>query len=277
MTHLSGGVIVINMNKPLDISQLDTDGVRGLFFDIDDTFTTDGKITADAFNALWRLYDTGIIIVPITGRPAGWCDHIARMWPVTAVVGENGAFYFQMKNGRLVKQYLSQDIERKESLRKLEMIRKEVLQRYPQAALASDQSYREFDLAIDFCEDVLPLPREDVLDIYRIFKRHGAKAKISSIHVNGWFGNYTKFDGIHFFAEKELDCNLEEHQESFIFCGDSPNDEPLFHFFSNSVGVANVLEFKDLLEHMPRYLTPKRSGAGFAQLAAHLAIGLKKM
>ena len=32
----------------------------------------------------------GKLVIPITGRPAGWCDHIARMWPVDAVVGENG-------------------------------------------------------------------------------------------------------------------------------------------------------------------------------------------
>jgi len=66
----------------------------GIFFDIDDTITTGGRIPACAFDALWRLKERGMKVVPITGRPAGWCDHIARMWPVDGVVGENGAFYF---------------------------------------------------------------------------------------------------------------------------------------------------------------------------------------
>lgn len=60
----------------------------GIFFDIDDTFTTHGKIPATAFQALWELKKTGIKAVAITGRPGGWCDHIARMWPVDGVVGE---------------------------------------------------------------------------------------------------------------------------------------------------------------------------------------------
>src|SRR5262249_57511345 len=68
--------------------------IRGVLADIDDTITTDGKLTAAAYGALERLQAAGFRVVPITGRPAGWCDHIARMWPVDAVVGENRAFYF---------------------------------------------------------------------------------------------------------------------------------------------------------------------------------------
>src|SRR5262249_57039695 len=69
--------------------------IRGVFTDIDDTLTTDGKLTAAAYGALERLQAAGFLVVPITGRPAGWCDHIARMWPVHPVVGEDGAFYFR--------------------------------------------------------------------------------------------------------------------------------------------------------------------------------------
>ena len=66
--------------------------LSGIFFDIDDTFTTSGKIHSVAFQALWALKDSGLKVVPITGRPAGWCDHIARMWPVDGVIGENGPY-----------------------------------------------------------------------------------------------------------------------------------------------------------------------------------------
>ena len=64
--------------------------IRGVFCDIDDTLTTGGKLTAAAYAALEALQRAGLLVVPITGRPAGWCDQIARMWPVHAVVGENG-------------------------------------------------------------------------------------------------------------------------------------------------------------------------------------------
>src|SRR5580765_245362 len=66
--------------------------VRGVLTDIDDTLTTRGRLTSQAYAALERLSAAGKLVIPITGRPAGWCDHIARMWPVDAVVGENGAF-----------------------------------------------------------------------------------------------------------------------------------------------------------------------------------------
>ena len=63
--------------------------------DIDDTISTDGCLTPAAYSALWRLQNAGFKIIPVTGRPAGWCDHFARMWPINAIVGENGAFYFR--------------------------------------------------------------------------------------------------------------------------------------------------------------------------------------
>src|SRR5207302_6453379 len=70
-------------------------GIRFVFTDIDDTLSTGGRITALAYSALERLRGAGKVVVPVTGRPAGWCDHIARMWPVDGVVGENGAFYMR--------------------------------------------------------------------------------------------------------------------------------------------------------------------------------------
>ena len=78
--------------KPLaQFPQAQRARIRSVLCDIDDTLTTDGHLTAAAYAALERLQHAGMRVVPITGRPAGWCDHIARMWPVDAVVGENGA------------------------------------------------------------------------------------------------------------------------------------------------------------------------------------------
>ena len=88
--------------------------IRGVLTDIDDTLTTHGRLFAASFGALERLRDAGLLVIPVTGRPAGWCDHIARMWPVDAVVGENGAFWFRhdSKAGKLVKRYVVSGMER---------------------------------------------------------------------------------------------------------------------------------------------------------------------
>ncbi|MEM7647419.1 MAG: HAD hydrolase family protein, partial [Pseudomonadota bacterium] len=69
--------------------------IKVLFTDIDDTLTTDGRLSSQSYEMLWKLHDSGIDVVPVTGRPAGWCEMIARMWPVLGVVGENGALAFQ--------------------------------------------------------------------------------------------------------------------------------------------------------------------------------------
>ncbi len=261
------------MKNPRPVAELDARGLKGLFFDIDETFSTDGKITAQAYSAAWELHNAGMVLVPITGRPAGWCDHIARMWPVNAVVGENGAFYCMLKRGRMEKRYTADLRSREQSLEKLEAVKKEVLEEVPGAGIASDQQWREFDLAIDFCEDVKRLPADEVDRIVKIFERHGASAKVSSIHVNGWFGDYDKLTAMDLFVKQELGMDLSEANSSFAFIGDSPNDEPLFCFFENSVGVANVMEFAVSLKHGPSFITRGCSGAGFSELAAQIVSG----
>jgi len=253
-------------------SKQQSKAIRYLLTDIDDTLTHSGKIPACAFHALENLQNAGIKIIPITGRPAGWCDLIARIWPVDGVVGENGALYFAYdeKNKKMIRKYVKNETERVNDRKKLSIIRDKILKKIPGCAVSADQHYRETDLAIDFCEDVSPLPEEDIIKIVEIFEKHGATAKISSIHVNGWFGSYDKLSMTKIFFQDIFDLKLDDILEEVIYAGDSPNDEPMFEYFPNSVGVANVLEFKDVLIHKPALLTEKEGGYGFTQMANHL-------
>src|SRR6476646_6209724 len=153
--------------------------VRGVLTDIDDTLTTEGRLEAVAFAALERLHAAGLLVIPVTGRPAGWCDHIARMWPVDAVVGENGAFWFRHdpRAGKLVKRYVVNDEERALRRQRLGAIADRVMSEVPGCAIASDQKYREADRAIDFREDVPPLALGDVQRIVEIMQSEGLTAK----------------------------------------------------------------------------------------------------
>jgi HAD superfamily hydrolase (TIGR01484 family) len=252
------------------LAMLPAQGVRGVLFDIDDTLTTEGRLTADAYRALERLKHAGMLVVPITGRPAGWCDHIARMWPVDAVVGENGAFYFWYADGRLGKRYVDDAPARAANYARLEGIAAKILEAVPGCALASDQAYRETDLAVDFCEDVPPLPLEAAERIAGLMRDAGLTAKISSIHVNGWFGGYDKLSTTRSLLRERFRIDLDSANRGFAFAGDSPNDAPMFAFFENSVGVANVARFAGRLAAEPRYITLAEAGAGFSELAAHL-------
>jgi HAD superfamily hydrolase (TIGR01484 family) len=254
--------------KPL--AELDARGVKALLFDIDDTLTTGGKLTAQAYDALERLQRAGKIMVPVTGRPAGWCDHIARMWPVDAVIGENGAFYFFFAGGRLQKRFHDDAATRREKRARLDAIARRILAAVPGCALAADQSYRETDLAIDYCEDVPPLPLEAAERIASLMRETGLNAKISSVHVNGWFGDYDKLAMSRVLFAERFEMDFAESNRDIVFAGDSPNDAPMFALFDISVGVANVRRFKDLLPDKPKYVTRAASGAGFAELAEHL-------
>ena len=246
--------------------------IRGVLFDIDDTLTTDGHLTAAAYAAVDALKTAGFIVVPITGRPAGWCDHIARMWPVDGVVGENGAFYFYFDRvgKKLAQRFVKSTAERQADRQRLTRIAERILREVPGSALASDQNYREADIAIDFCEDVPALPREEIARIKAIMESAGLTAKISSIHVNGWFGGYDKLSTTKLFMQERVGIDLDLHKSEFVFVGDSPNDEPMFGYFQHSVGVANVRNFLDVISMKPAYVTEASCGAGFAELARAL-------
>ena len=259
--------------KPLsDCPQATLAAIRGVLTDIDETVSTEGHLTPEAYGALAALKKAGLLVIPVTGRPAGWCDMIARFWPVDAVVGENGAFWMwrDAKAGKQRTRFIQSDAERADGRRRLEAVRTDVLREVPRAGIASDQPYRLADLAIDFCEDVPPLPRAEVERIVAIFERHGAQAKISSIHVNGWFGRYDKLTTSKTMMAELFGVDLERDAGLYVFSGDSPNDSPMFGFFPNGVGVANVRDFADAMPHLPRWITAARSGAGFAELAQAL-------
>lgn len=244
--------------------------IRGVLVDIDDTLTTHGRLQAVAYSALERLREAGLLVIPVTGRPAGWCDHIARMWPVDAVVGENGAFWFRhdARAAKLVKRYVIGESERVRRAQRLDAIAARVLAEVPGTGIASDQPYREADLAIDFCEDVPRLGRDEVARIVAIMQSEGLTARVSSIHVNGWFGGYDKLSTTRLALAEDFGVDADRDKATFVFAGDSPNDQPMFAFFPNSVGVANVREMADLMQVLPRYVSPSPGSAGFAEIAA---------
>jgi HAD superfamily hydrolase (TIGR01484 family) len=241
-----------------------------VFTDIDDTLTLHGRLPAVAYAALERLTEAGVRVIPVTGRPAGWCDQIARLWPVAGVIGENGALAFRYDTGarKLVRRFLLDEATRRADRERLDRLRERILADVPGTALASDQPYREADLAIDFCEDVPPLPETQVRRIVALFEAAGATAKVSSIHVNGWFGQYDKLTMTRLFVREALGLDLDAALDRCAFVGDSPNDAPMFGFFPHSIGVANVAAFLGRIATPPRYVTQAEGGHGFADAAA---------
>ena len=243
----------------------DVGDLAGVFCDIDDTLTIDGRLTRDAYDALWSLREAGLRVVPVTGRPGGWVDQIARVWPVDGVVGENGGLWYFLADGRLQRRFLQSLEERRANRARLNQLSDTILRAVPGAALASDQPYRELDLAIDFCEDVPRLTESDIDRIAQCFDEAGATHKVSSIHVNGWFGAFDKWSGCCRLVADLWGESLEETTGRYAYFGDSANDEPMFARFGTSIGVANVREFLPRMASWPTWICAGHGGAGFAE------------
>jgi HAD superfamily hydrolase (TIGR01484 family) len=254
--------------KPL--AELDARGIRAVLFDIDDTLTTAGKLTAQAYGALEALQRSGKRTVAVTGRPAGFCNYVARMWPVDAVVGENGGLYCWFAAGALHREYAEAADIRARNRQRFAAIGPAVVAGVPGCAVASDARYRETDLAIDYSEEVPPLPIEAAERIAELMRREGLRVTMSSIHVHGWFGEYDKLATVREVLRRHLGMDLDRELQAAIYIGDSPNDASMFAFFPNSVGVANVRRFIGRMDAEPKYVTRAPYGEGFAELAQHL-------
>jgi HAD superfamily hydrolase (TIGR01484 family) len=246
--------------------------IRFVLLDVDDTLTTGGRLTAAAYRALEDLSRRGLRVIPVTGRPAGWCDLIARFWPVDAMIGENGAFYFRYDRDsrRMARRFWLSADEREAARRRLDVLACEILAAVPGARLAADQAYRAADLAIDIAEDTGPLPAAEIDRVVGLMQAAGASAKISSIHVNGWFGDWDKRKMTLRLFREVYGIDLDRERDSVVFIGDSLNDEPMFDYFPHSVAVANIAPYLPRLTSPPAYVTAAEGGAGFAEFAAFL-------
>jgi HAD superfamily hydrolase (TIGR01484 family) len=264
-------------------------GITGVLTDIDDTLTTDGAITPDALAALHLLKAAGLPVLAVTGRPVGWSEPFALAWPVDAIVAENGAVALHRKNpaekaafnsenglqtndyGReqLSKSYQQETGERAVNHARMQQVAARLLREVPGAQLARDSAGRETDMAIDHSE-FTTLSAERIADVVRIMQSEGMHATVSSIHVNGWYGAYNKYQGACWAVQTLLGRDLAAEAANWVFVGDSTNDVLMFEAFENSVGVANVARFAGQLAHLPRYVSTGERGAGFAEMAAAL-------
>ncbi len=273
---------------PRPVTEISEEACRGLQWfitDIDDTLTRDGMLPASSFSALWKLSEAGVGVVPVTGRPAGWCDHIARMWPVAGVVGENGAFWYSYdrENRRMTRRSpaavhrrgapaeashavlgaSSAAIGTSTGRERLARIAERILREVPGTGIAADQAFRVSDYAIDFREDVPPLSGRDIDAICGILKEEGVRFKVSSIHVNFWLGDFDKLSCLRDFLEEQTGSPFASLADRMVFIGDSPNDEPLFAGVPLSIAVGNLREHLGRIESLPRYITAGESADGF--------------
>ncbi len=243
--------------------------IQWVLTDVDDTLTWQGQLPPETLNALAKLREAGIKVVGVTGACAGWCDHIAQLWPLDAVLGENGAFLMEKHDGFL---QLSAD-------RPMEQVRADqaklktqvlnILTDYPDLSLTLDQPYRLCEVAIDIGQN---RPKVDNLIIDEVLaKIHklGAHATASSIHINAWYGEHSKKNAsLNFLLNKGL--NEQQIQQQACYLGDSPNDQQMFATLPLTAGVANIEHYWDKLQYHPSVVMGRPGGFGFAEFTDKL-------
>jgi HAD superfamily hydrolase (TIGR01484 family) len=240
--------------------------IVGVLTDIDDTLTTEGAITADAVHALAQLHAAGIHVIPVTGRPVGWSEPFALQWPVDAIVAENGAVALVPRQGRIEKLYQQDTATRAANFSRMRQVAHRLVREIPGAVLAHDSAGRETDIAIDHSEFHHLAPAAIDRAVH-LMQSEGMNATVSSIHINGWYGDHNKWSGARWIVRELFGRNLEAEAGRWVYVGDSTNDVLMFEHFPHSVGVANIRRFEAQLSHPPRYITASERGAGFAEVA----------
>ena len=245
--------------------------IVGVFTDIDDTLTTEGAITPDALQALHSLKASGLMVIPITGRPVGWSIPFAANWPVNAMVAENGAvaLVHNTQTKQVTKIYQQDLATRTRNYQQMQGIAQRVLKEIPGTAMAQDSPGRETDIAFDHSE-FHHLTQEQIQQVVQLLKQEGMTATISSIHINAWFGDHNKWHGAHWILKELTGRNLKQELNQWVYVGDSTNDQVMFENFTYSVGVANIKRFEKELNHLPQYVSQQERGAGFAEIANKL-------
>lgn len=242
-------------------------GLIGVFTDIDDTLTTDGAITPDALQALLDLKAAGPHVVAITGRPVGWSVPFAAAWPVDAIVAENGAVALVRRaDGTLDKRYQQDAATRATNFARMQDVLARIEREVPGAMRATDSPGRECDIAIDHSE-FTRLSDAQIDEVVARMRSEGMHATVSSIHINGWYGEHNKLVGARWITRELWRRDLDLEMGRWAYVGDSTNDQRMFYAFAHSIGVANIARFVPQLAHLPRYVTQGERGAGFSEVA----------
>ncbi len=248
---------------------LPTKEIKAVFSDFDDTLTENSLLSASTLNAIERLKAKNYFVVIVSGRPAGWADAFMRILPIDAMVFENGAGVMWREKDSIITKTLAKNQDIKAQKIRLEEVFQSIKKKIPHLKLATDQPYRLFDYAIDFTEEPPRLTDKELeLVLSELEKCTDITHKLSSIHVNYWCGKQTKTTACEFLLEQFKQLGLNKN--NVIYCGDSPNDEPLFEYFTHTVGVANIQKYLKLLKTKPRYVTTEAGGRGFQQVVDNL-------
>ncbi len=250
--------------RPLSEARHDTfQKVRFVLTDMDETLTFNGRLGARTYDALERLQAAGIIVIPVTAAPAGWCDQMARMWPVDGVIGENGGVFFRRAPAGhgLERTFWHGAEQQAATQQRLKQIAARV-SAATGAVFAEDQPFRLTSIAFRQPDDAVVRAA-----IVAALRAEGADTTVNNLWVLGWLGGYDKLAAAERFLAAAYGLDAAAARTAVLYVGDSVNDAPMFAAFPHAVGVSTVTRYLHEIPQPPAWITTGPGGAGFVEAA----------
>lgn len=236
--------------------------IQYVISDVDDTITSNGRISPFTLGALYSLRRKEKNTFLVTGGSYGWGDCYMRQWPVDGVIAESGAVLFVRDEDDSVQALFNPIINQAEVIKK----KNELLKKTEGLPLSSDQPARLFDIAYDKNK----MDEAEIKVLKNILSFSGAYYSESSIHINAWFGDYNKLSAVKYFLSKVYKIKENDLLNKGIYVGDSFNDQELFGYFPTSIGMHSVEEKRNEFKTLPLYITEEGSGLGFCSVVEAL-------
>lgn len=228
---------------------------------MDETLTHHGRLAARTYEALERLQRADLKVIPVTAAPVGWCDQMARMWPVDGVIAENGGvFIARSGDGGVERTFWHSENDRAVASLRLAAMERAVKMRVPSAILADDQPFRLTSIAF-----ARPRQASEVEAILAALAKSGANGTCNNLWMLGWIGDYDKLAMSRRVLADVYGLDSEAARTQVAYCGDSENDSPMFGHFAHTIGMNTVRDAP--LTARPKWITAGPGGEGFVEAA----------
>ena len=231
-----------------------------VFSDFDGTLTNSGKLGAVFFDILSLIEKHGSELVIVSGRSLSWGHFFLTHFPLKhAIMEGGGVIVTRNKEGQFKEEFLVSD----EEVARLEKVTAEIKEKFPNCILSADSFGRRTDRAIEFAD----MKKEDVEKVEIYLHNQKVNFSRSNVHINYWVGDISKRNGVEHFLKHYAPHVAKDES---IFYGDAANDESMFEYFPNTVGVSNIINILDQLEYKPKIVLEGKDNSGAHGVYNHL-------
>ena len=235
--------------------------IRLVFSDFDGTLTDQKDFSPFFFKILDLLSKKNIPLIIVTGRSKSWAHFfLTHFSTLTTVVSEGGGVISIKKSDGEIEDHL---MASPDEVHTLESFVQRLKQRFPDLKLSADSFGRETDRAIELSS----MKGE----IESFVKQNNIHCSTSNVHFNFWCGEISKYKAVSFLLKNHYSFSPQE----CLFFGDALNDESMFQYFQNSVGVSNIVDCLEHLKHTPKIILDGDENRGAQGVFNYLSTVLK--